>query len=489
MSSRVQPAIHREGRPESQTQGSVCAMGIVAAAIAGLAVYFGMSRFNMNIRLGATLGSAVGAGATGALVARCLSAGPATAIPAAAPIRVTPARVDYPVIGSYYERASALAGVAQVNLPLIEGQSVPVLRRAGMWGQAMGDAVGVPAEFLSREQAHQLIPFEFNFEKARKIHNWVERFEPNGFSDDTEQSQLIARALILNHGAGPGYLQALAEQFADWEKNNFRERQGFVGPKVVKLRDAGNITGASIRAPGFAQDPLRAVRALWEGSPDLRARGASNGAIMRTSVLSLVFANDLQQLVSISAQTAKVTHADPRCIASAVALNMAMALLMRGATAGQATQTAHAIADALLQEECERYPHIITPEEVTAYREELQRMVLGPTTLQQLALGGPHVGYTYKTLGAAFYGLRRAQQLLDQGVARPAVFRAVIEEIVGEGGDADTNAAPTGALIAVLLQTGALEEGVFPETWLRDMARQEVLRDVLEKLPPMAAPE
>ena len=57
---------------------------------------------------------------------------------------------------------------------------------------------------------------------------------------------------------------------------------------------------------------------------------APNGGVMRTSVLGTFQFHDLDQVIANTTNACKVTHADPRCIASCIAVTMAIALMLQG---------------------------------------------------------------------------------------------------------------------------------------------------------------
>lgn len=51
---------------------------------------------------------------------------------------------------------------------------------------------------------------------------------------------------------------------------------------------------------------------------------------MRTSIMSVPHFHDLELVKQNTISAARVTHADPRCIASTVALSTALALMLQG---------------------------------------------------------------------------------------------------------------------------------------------------------------
>ncbi|XP_022778054.1 uncharacterized protein LOC111319574 [Stylophora pistillata] len=64
------------------------------------------------------------------------------------------------------------------------------------------------------------------------------------------------------------------------------------------------------------------------------------------------------------------------------------------------------------------------------------------------------IGYTYKCLGAGIWSLRQND------------FRAAIEAVAYEAGDADTNGAVAGALLSCRLGASKLPESWLHKKWL-----------------------
>lgn len=53
---------------------------------------------------------------------------------------------------------------------------------------------------------------------------------------------------------------------------------------------------------------------------------------MRTSVLGILEFDKTDRVIENTTEIARVTHVDPRCVASCVAVTMAIALMLRGET-------------------------------------------------------------------------------------------------------------------------------------------------------------
>ena len=66
---------------------------------------------------------------------------------------------------------------------------------------------------------------------------------------------------------------------------------------------------------------------MWEESGRFVA---PNGGVMRTSILGIHDFGNIEEVIKNTKTACKVTHADPRCIASCVATTTAIAMMLQG---------------------------------------------------------------------------------------------------------------------------------------------------------------
>ena len=143
----------------------------------------------------------------------------------------------------------------------------------------------------------------------------------------------------------------------------------------------------------------------------------------------------------------KTTHCDPRCIASCLAVCLAIAYLLREDSANDdieslikrvQAETIEILGDSFLKEQREQF----------LWHTDKAR------TLEDLDLDEPRsIGYTYKCLGAGFYGLRSTEP-----------FEKTLNDLIRYGGDADTNGAVCGTMYGARHGYRKL-----PYSWLRAM--------------------
>jgi len=159
--------------------------------------------------------------------------------------------------------------------------------RGAFIGTAVGDALGVPMETMHRDQIIKLW-------KGKPFKNYVGKktgIRGRGcWSDDTQLSIAIARALIRKHGIN---WDTIAEEHV---------RQLCLGP-----RGWGRSTrGAVLRL-------MTGVDVNDSGTPD----GAGNGVVMKLSPMAIyhVLTNQRVKLETSQILT-RMTHDDPRAVTS-----------------------------------------------------------------------------------------------------------------------------------------------------------------------------
>ncbi|MFV0429973.1 MAG: ADP-ribosylglycohydrolase family protein [Arachnia sp.] len=178
-------------------------------------------------------------------------------------------------------------------------ESIPAaaeLERAGgvLLGQAIGDALGVPYEFAP------LVPIG----EARMIGGGLGPYKPGEWSDDTQMAVCIARVSAAGSDlATDEALDRVAEGFLAWERDG--------------ASDIGNLTATVLRS--FPAGAARPAALLANAAARAGASGsAGNGALMRTAIVGLTALRNPQRTAAVAARVAALTHADPRCIESAV---------------------------------------------------------------------------------------------------------------------------------------------------------------------------
>jgi len=307
--------------------------------------------------------------------------------------------------------------------------------RGVLYGQAVGDALGLGTEFLSRAEVAEYYPGGLrNFGQIvqdRHRSRWVR----GDWTDDTDQMLCILDSLLEHRAL---VIPDIAARLHRW---------AFSGGMGI-----GETVAAVLCAPDFLAAPPAAVRRVWEAGG---RRAAANGGVMRTSVLGVWDHSSPERIRRNAEDVCRITHYDPRCVASCVAVSLAVAALVAGAAVAQVVPSVAQVAE--------------------SYHPGLQdwlRLVL-EQPLEDLDLdeglntGEPNtIGYTLKALGAGLWAVSHAASFAD-GVLR----------IVHEGGDADTNAAVAGALLGARDGFSSI-----PAEWVGGLAAESELRSRAERL-------
>lgn len=265
-----------------------------------------------------------------------------------------------------------------------------------LYGQAVGDALGLGTEFLNKSEVQKYYPnglsrYEDIIQDAHR-----RRWPKGEWTDDTDMMLCILSA--FEHGQFN--IRQVAQNFKDWADG---EPTG-IGSHTFKVLAMGD----------YVEKYDDCSRLWWELS---RKTSAANGALMRTSVVGLTQKHVEQQTIDIC----KLTHYDPRCVGSCIiATSIIHALVWENRE--WSYDEIRSIGD--------RYDNRIAEWIDLAYQSR---------DISTLDLDEPHsIGYTLRTLSAVLWCYWHATS-----------FEEGLLAVVNEGGDADTNAAIACAILGV----------------------------------------
>ncbi|KAG0237994.1 hypothetical protein BGW41_008259 [Actinomortierella wolfii] len=196
--------------------------------------------------------------------------------------------------------------------------------RGCLFGNAIGDAYGLATEFMSKARAQQQYgngPIKFGDDEGIPFYLDTHRgkWEVNDFTDDTDQMLVILQSLEQTRD-GTLHPINLALKLQEWSKIGHPENN-------TPPRGIGFTVGSVLSHPLFTSQPFTAAYEVW----DYHSRNlAPNGAVMRTSILGLESFWDEEQVVTNALAAAKVTHADPRSIVSAMLASVLISRFLRG---------------------------------------------------------------------------------------------------------------------------------------------------------------
>jgi ADP-ribosylglycohydrolase len=193
-----------------------------------------------------------------------------------------------------------------------------------LYGLAIGDALGMPTQLMSREAIAQRYGSLRSFEPADADHPLAGGMPAASITDDTEQAILLAELLI----AGDGHVDAavFARELVRWEDR-------------MRAKGSLDLLGPSTK---------RAVEAVIEGeSVEQSGRfGTTNGAAMRIAPVGIVVdSGDLVVLVDRVVEASRASHNTGVAIAGASAVAAAVSAGIDGADLDDAIGLAAAAAE------------------------------------------------------------------------------------------------------------------------------------------------
>lgn len=178
------------------------------------------------------------------------------------------------------------------------------------YGLALGDALGMPTQSLSREQVRARYGRITTLQAADNEQPIAPNMPAGAITDDTEQAILVAHRLV----AGKGRIEpaALAQDLIDWEA-------------AMRAKGSQDLLGPSTK---------RAIEMILAGaSPEEAGRfGTTNGAAMRIAPVGIAAdISDPEYFMDQVVQACQVTHNTGLGIASAAAVAAVVSAGVQGA--------------------------------------------------------------------------------------------------------------------------------------------------------------
>jgi ADP-ribosylglycohydrolase len=220
-----------------------------------------------------------------------------------------------------YEQATASRGRTGLKRPMSADRDRAL---AAFEGLALGDALGMPTQSMSREQIAADYGRFTGFVDAGPHQRIATGMPAGSITDDTEQAVLLAHLLI--DGGGRVDVELFAERLLDWER-------------AMEAKGSLDLLGPSTKA---------ALQRLGDGVPASEAGrfGTTNGAAMRIVPVGIaVSIESLPAFVDAVAHTSEITHNTTLGIAGASAVGAAVSAGVAGATLAEALEIAIAAAE------------------------------------------------------------------------------------------------------------------------------------------------
>ncbi len=316
-------------------------------------------------------------------------------------------------------------------------------------GMAVGDALGTTYEFARIDQPPY--PILATGPATDVVGGGPFGLTAGQITDDTQMAICLARSLTEKREVD---MLDLATRYVAWYQHAF---------------DVGNQTASALGRIQAGMPVAVAGRETWHVSG---RRAAGNGSLMRTTPIGVFCARHLRDgqldgLVEASLTDSLITHADPRCAIACAAFNAAIACGV----------LAHAAE-----------PRLRDPRELARRQLELARAAIpiGAAKLRELwsdnaddlalvdaaaedlardldaaAADAPNLYASDLHLHRMAGFVRVAFRLAFWHLVHTASWRDALVDVASRGGDADTNAAITGALLGA--RDGA---SAIPRAWI-----------------------
>lgn len=296
-------------------------------------------------------------------------------------------------------------------------------------GVAVGDAVGVPYEFRSREimvknPATDMVGFG------------TYNQPPGTFSDDSSLTFCLAEA--LTHGFD---LQEIANNFIKWVKEDYWTAHG-------EVFDIGIATHEAI------SNLLNGDSPEVSGGDDEYSNG--NGSLMRIAPLLFHLSDKpIQERFELTRLVSGITHRHIRSVVACFFYLEFARLLVEGLEKQDAYKKTQVQVSAFLKT-------IAIPDSEL----ELFNRILQSDISQEPINTIESSGYVIHTLEASIWCILTAE-----------TYQETILKAVSLGKDTDTTAAVTGGLAGLLYGV----EGI-PDSWLNQLAKRDEIEDLAERM-------
>lgn len=196
-----------------------------------------------------------------------------------------------------------------------------------LYGLALGDALGMPTQIMSRQAITARFGRVTGFEAGPPDNPVAAGLPAGSVTDDTDQALIVGRLLTRPDAGGRMDPSRLADALLEWEAG-------------MKAKGSLDLLGPSTRA---------ALDAVTRGVPvtETGRTGTTNGAAMRVTPVGVAFPLDpLDAFVDRVVESCQVTHDTGIGIAGAAAVAAAVSAAVDGADLTAALDAAESAAEA-----------------------------------------------------------------------------------------------------------------------------------------------
>lgn len=298
---------------------------------------------------------------------------------------------------------------------MMEGEKMKNRAMGCLLGGAIGDAMGMPASFMSPNQIKKVYGRIDSFlEPEKEEQEYHGDLQAGEITDDTEETLIISEVLIENNGFSE---KAFVSKMKDWCIDNDMLNSTVIGPSTRNF-----------------------LTAIVEGSDyyEKGKLGDTNGAAMRVAPIGIYNHNDIDKAGEDAIASARPSHGSRTGLASAAAVSTAIAMGVNG----NFTPEDIMVRSALAAEKAEEQGFDVPGPSIST-RIRLAKRVVDEN--KDLSL--EEVAYLlYKYIGASMKAYESVPLSLGVFYAAKGKFQDGLITIINIGDDADTNGAICSAI-------------------------------------------
>lgn len=296
-------------------------------------------------------------------------------------------------------------------------------------GSAIGDALGMQTEGMNATEIMQTYNVLYDYGPGRPG-SPNEKLRPGQYTDDTEQTIILARTIIESRKFDP---TLFSKKLTDHYK------------KLLSHPELNR---------GWGATSLNACRRLLEGMSWTESGGDTPtcGSAMRVSPIGLLHPEDLRELEKNARISSLPTHKSPESIGGAIAIAAAVSLAIRNTDVDTIIRIMVNLArkyDPILADKIQSVEKVRHIPEINAFS------IFGTTLM------------TRDVVPSAVYCFAR----------NPLDFSKTIISAINAGGDTDSIAAIAGAISGAYLGMDAI-----PKKWLNGLENRDVIESLAQKL-------
>ena len=299
--------------------------------------------------------------------------------------------------------------------------------KGALWGAIVGDALGVPVEFLSRE--------EISTNPVIDMRGFGTHYQPPGtWSDDS--SMILCTTQCFVDGFD---IHKLGQLFCRWMK------YGYWTPYECVF-DMGISTRESLRRVSSGVEPHKS------GGQSIESNG--NGSLMRILPVPLYYQEEpIKELVEYIHEVSMITHAHPRSLMSCAYYSILVSQILRGEGF---TDSYHQTNEIFRN----HYKETLFYTEISHFDRILNDNI-GALSEQDIY----STGYVIHTLETALWCMINSK-----------TFKEAVLKAVNLGDDTDTSGCVTGGLAGAVYGINHI-----PVEWLSSLSRSDDIKILIEE--------